>query len=207
MTNAIDEILAEAEDPGHARVTTAKLLLRQDLDARHAELDEELSRAVERRSLRNRATEGLLDAPDGEASELAEQLIALQDEMDAAQRVFKFRAMGRTKYRELLAKHPPTKAQLAESKGLDHNPETFPGALIAAASDSPKLTVADAGRLSVALNDSQFRALYQAALDANLGGVSLPKSMAAGVIHRLKLPSANSADSGESPDLSSLAGS
>jgi hypothetical protein len=39
MTLSIDEILAVAADPAHQREATAKILFRQDLVLRHAELD------------------------------------------------------------------------------------------------------------------------------------------------------------------------
>lgn len=68
--------------------------------------------------------------------------------LDEATLVFKFRALGRTEMEELLGDHPPTKKQIAEAKAegnpdLGFNPETYPQALIAAASVEPDLSPED----------------------------------------------------------------
>jgi hypothetical protein len=167
------DILAEAENPDYVRVATAKVLLRQDLVARHTELEVELAEAIARDSQSN--------DPD-EAPPIAHQLAALEDEMEAARVEFRFRNIGKKAWADLLKDHPPTKEQLAADKRVDHNPAEFPIAAMAASCQSPKMDDAAVRRLEAALTDSQFTALWRACLEANLGGADVPKSLAAGRI-------------------------
>jgi hypothetical protein len=51
-------------------------------------------------------------------------------------------AISADEYDEMLAEHPPTKAQKEE--GNTYNPETFPPALIAAVMAEPKITLEQA---------------------------------------------------------------
>jgi len=120
-------------------------------------------------------------------------LEALQGEMEAAKVEFRFRNIGRKAWADLLAAHPPTKEQRTDLK-TDHNPETFPVAAIAASCSEPAGMSEDAvRRLEAALTDSQFTVLWRACVDANLGGVEVPKSLAAGRILQVNGRSANTA--------------
>lgn len=56
-------------------------------------------------------------------------------------REFKFQALSRRRYRELIDAHPP------KDKTGEWNPDTFPPALIAACSVEPKLTTEQAERI------------------------------------------------------------
>lgn len=180
---SLTEILAQAENPSYVRVSTARVLLRQDLVARHAELEEALAAAITRDANTNERDQAPI---------ISQQIVDLQAEMEAAKVEFRFRSIGKRGWADLLAKHPPSKAQLAEwaaakQKPADHNPATFPIAAIAASCTIPEGMDEDAvRRLEAALTDSQFTALWRAAIDANLGGVEDPKSMAAGQILRAK---------------------
>lgn len=189
---SLADILAEAEDPAYVRVATAKVLLRQDLVARHAELEAELAAAI--------VLDARTNEPD-QAPAIAEQLEALQAEMEAAKVEFRFRNIGRKAWADLLAAHPPTKEQLqaakdpgSRMKGIDHNPDTFPVAAIAASCSEPAGMDEDAvRRLEAVFTDSQFTVLWSACVDANLGGVEVPKSLAAGRILQVNGQSANTA--------------
>lgn len=180
---SLDDILAEAEDPAYVRVATVKVLLRQDLVTRHAQLEGELAAAIARDAKTN--------DPD-RAPDIAQQIDDLQGEMEAAKVEFRFRNIGRKAWADLLAAHPPEK-QHKELK-TDHNPETFPIAAIAASCSEP--AGVDEGavrRLEAALTDSQFTSLWRACIDANLGGVDVPKSLVAGRILQVNGRSANTA--------------
>lgn len=190
---ALDEILAQAENPLYVRTQTAKVLLRQDLVARHRELEAELAAAI----ARDHTTNDLDRAPV-----IAQQIADLQDEMEAAKVEFRFRNVGKKAWADLLAAHPPTKEQLADelarSKAngvkprlLDHNPATFPIAALAASCEAPVMDEAAVLRLEAALTDTQFTALWVACIDANIGG-DVPKSLAAGQILRANGRYANS---------------
>lgn len=193
---SIKEILAQAENPAFVRLATAKVLLRQDLVARHHELDVELAVAIARDATTNERDQ---------APAISQQLVELQDEMEAAKVEFRFRAIGKRAWADLLAKHPPTKVQVQQAKdnktsAWDHNPETFPIAAIAASCIAPEGVDEDAvRRLEAVLTDSQFTVLWRAAVDANLGGVEVPKSLAAGAILRVSERSASSASAAAAP--------
>jgi len=173
----IADILADARNPAYVRVATARVLLRQDLAARHEELDAELRAAIE--------VDHQEDSLEVTAPDVAEQVQELEAEIEAAKVSFRFRAIGKRAWSDLLKEHPPTKAQLQADPRLDHNPETFPAAAIAASCSDPEMTLDDARELEAALNQSQFAVLWAACIDANIGGVTDPKSrLAAGLIRR-----------------------
>lgn len=191
---SIDEILAVAEDPDHRRTATVRILLRQDLTARHTELDQQLAAAI--------VDDGRLNR-DPVAPELAQQLADLETELDDARVAFTVRAVGRRAWADLLAQHPPTQQQRNHNPHLDHNPETFPIAALAASAIDPVITVDAARRLEAALNTAQFQLLWQAVLDVNVGGGGLPKSRTAGLILRASGGSVTTAAPEESLDPSS----
>lgn len=182
----LDEILSQAENPDHARKSTARVLLRQDLSARHADLDAELQQA--------RIRDVLTNEPD-RFPIISDQIIALEEEMKAAEVEFVFRSVGRKRWADMLAKHPPTKAQAQADRRTMFNPETFPIAAIAASCVAPGgMDEAAAQRLETALSDAQFSLLWNACIDANLGGGDLPKSLlAAGLTRRTNGQSATTA--------------
>lgn len=190
--DSIESILAQAENPAFARTVTARVLLRQDLVAAHAQLEADLAAAIPEDARENRIPV---------APRLAEDLEALEAEIVAAKVEFVFRAIGKRAWANLLAKHPPTKDQLRVERQLDHNPETFPIAAIAASCISPAVTVDDVARLERALNASQFDVLWAKCVDANVGGVADPKSVAAGLIRRANGLSASSATAAAEPSL------
>jgi hypothetical protein len=104
----------------------------------------------------------------------------------------------------LMVKHPPTKEQRKENPRLDHNPETFPLAAMAASCVEPSgATVESFQRLDASgVPSAVFDELWVTCLDANLGA-GIPKSAAAGVIRRLSGRSATTPAPAASPDPSS----
>lgn len=196
----IADILAQAENPEFVRVATARVLLRQDLAAEQEELARQLKQAMRDDGLENR---------EPLAPVISAQIEELEERIEAEKVPFKFRAIGRRAWADLLANHPPSLVQMQahqridEKFRLDHNPETFPIAAIAASSLEPKMTEDDVQRLDKALNETQFSLLWMACLDANKG-LEAPKSVAAGLILRVKRKSGASAADTGSLDQSSL---
>lgn len=176
----IDELLAEIQP----RTATTRVLLRQELVERHAELDAELNAAVLSDQHQNREPLGPV---------LAQQLAELEAEIDAAKRPFTFKAIGKRKWADLMAKHPPKPEQVKVYGRLDHNPDTFPAAAIAASCISPVMTVDQVKAFEDGLNQTEFDKLWGACLEANVGGGSDPKSLTAGLILRTSGPSASTA--------------
>lgn len=176
MGDSIADILAQAENPAYIRVTTAKILIRQDLVVRHEQLDAEIERAIVDDSRENRIPV---------APQLAEQLAELEREIEDAKVVFRFRSIGKRAWTDLMAAHPPTKEQKRADNRAPFNPLTFPCAAIAA-SVEPTSTPEEIHRLELALNDSQFDVLFDRCIDAQIGGLDAPKSVTAGAILRVK---------------------
>lgn len=179
----ISDVLKMAEDPAYRRVVTARVLLRQDLAAKHAELDAELTAVLGQAD----------DSMTAKAPALSRQLKELEVEIEAEKVEFKFGNIGRRAWADLLAEHPPTKEQLkahreSDRRGPppDHNPETFPIAAMAAACIEPEGMDEDAvRRLEALLTDSQFVELWAACVGACRGGADELKSLAAGQILRV----------------------
>lgn len=170
----IDDLLAEIAP----REKTVRILLRQDLLTEHARLDAELIKELKLDEIENRDPVG----PD-----LARRLVEFEDEIEAAKRAFRFRAIGKKAWADLLALHPPTKDQKNANGRLDHNPETFPVAAIAASCAEPVLTVEQVAQLEQAMNLAQFELLWAGCLDVNVGGgADNPKSLVAGPIARAR---------------------
>jgi len=188
----VEDLLAEIS----TRESVARVLLRQDLDAKYRELERELATALQVDDRENR---------DPEAPKIARQLEELSADIDAATREFRFRAVGRRKWSDLLAKYPPTKDQLKADQSLTFDPARLPAAAIAECSVEPKITIEEAKQLEDRLNDSQFNKLWAAVVDANVGGGDAPKSPIAGLILRRSEQFARIAENEESPDPSSLA--
>lgn len=195
MSTAFDDVLAVAESPDHVRKRSVRVLLRQDLVERHAELDARLM---------STPNEDGIGGAGAAVRETADEITALEAEIDSAQVTFTFRAVGHMKWANLMAEHPPTKDQLKANPRLDHNPETFPIAAMAATCVDPEgASVESFRRLEASsLPISVFDTLWSACLDANLGG-GAPKSVAAGAIRRLSGRSASTPAPAASPDPSS----
>ncbi len=189
MPSSIADILADAKNVDYVRVAIAKVLIRQDLLADHADLETELAALT--------AGEVGLGTSDA-AHEVAEKLAALEADIEVARVEFRFRQVGKKTWADLLVTHPPTREQRQARPALDHNPATFPVAAIAASCIDPAMTVDEVGELEQVLNQSQWDALWSKCLEANMGGAEAPKSVAAGLILRRNGASATTAVSGES---------
>lgn len=171
---SIEDILAVAEDPAHRRTATVRILLHQDLELRHRELERLLSDELDADARLNR---------DPVAPDVAAQIRDLEAEIERSKASFTFRALGKRAWADLLAKHPPTAEQKQHGRA-EFNADTFPAAAVAACAVDPVITPEAATRLEAALNSSQFDVLWGAVLDVNVGGLSSPKSRVAGLTLR-----------------------
>lgn len=181
---SIGDILAMAEDPAYHRVATAKVpFVAQALRDEHAELDALLPTLV---------TDTIDEHPA--RARVAARILEIEDEMAAKSVTFRFRSIGHRAWADLLRAHPPTRDQLAKRRDMDHNPETFPYAAIAASCVEPVMSIDDVKRLeaSPAFDVQAWNQLWGACLEANVAAVA-PKSLAAGLIHRQSGGSATTA--------------
>lgn len=154
---SIDEILEEAK-PAE---TTFRVCLRGDLLNEHQALEAEL------KALPPFKQSHLAEADPriGLALKIAE----LEAEMRKSEAAFHFRALSRTKYRELLAANPGEPNQ-------KFNPETLPRVLISACCIDPVMTPSDVDRLFDRLNEGSVEALFMAAYALNEGVTRVPFS-------------------------------
>ena len=155
---------------------------RADLIGRHTQLERELVDAT---------SKSADDFHNPEISRITGELKDLQEQMKAAQVTFTFGAMTHKGWQDLLTKHPPTKQQKAEYD-VDHNPDTFPVAAVAAAAVEPTLTPEQAERIRDTFAFGEFEKLYRAVLEANAEVQGVPKSALAAVIGDLRLNGASS---------------
>jgi hypothetical protein len=205
ITGGIQELLAEIEPV----TSTARVLLRQSLQERHDALDAELMRVLREDAVANR--EPLAPAIEAELEEL-------EAEMESASRVFKFRALSRLEWQEIVAKHPPSKETRRTDPRAEVDDRKFWPEAIAASCVDPKMTIEDAHKLQSGwktddgeqrpgLNDAQWNLLVEGCAKANRGGGTLGKSLALGRIRQVREQSAASVleTDGLSPDPSSSA--
>jgi hypothetical protein len=176
-------------DSGVVRSDSVKVCLRADLIAHHTELDIELNRA----------------RTSAEKQRIAKRVTKLEAEIEAAQQEFKFEGLAAREYADLRRAHLPTNLQLAGDQQLDHNPETFPPALVAASCVEPELSFEDAEKImkSKKVDFSEWQKLFGCALGVNLEVAMPPKSLLATAILSRNGGSSTTAARGGSPDPSS----
>jgi hypothetical protein len=200
MTRSIDEILALSKDPEYIRVEVARIsIVPQALRTEHAELDARLTDL--------RAKRDTVDIPR-ELTETADRLLAIEAEIEAAVVEFKFKGIGFRAWSDLRLKHLPTRKQMEQAKQigeqLDHDPDTFPPAAIAASCVEPEMTVEQVTELisSGLIDVKAWNELWSACLAVNVAAAD-PKSLAAGLIARMNGGSSKRPTTIESPAVSS----
>jgi hypothetical protein len=182
----IDEVIASAKLPEK----TLPLNLRGDLQAEWEDLERQLRVAQEN------ADDDTL-AGDPKARKIANRMVAISKEMAEHTVVFRFRALPKTAYSDLLTKHKADENTEHQVDGLDW--DTYPTALIAACSVDPKMSVAQADRLSERVTDRQWDDLFATALSCNRDKVDVPFSFSASAIRAATAPRSKQPERGESP--------
>jgi hypothetical protein len=174
------------------RIATVRLYLDGDVVREHERLKDQLQQVIK--------SDANSNEPD-EAPAIARRIKDLEDEMREGETEFVFQAIGKPKWSDLLAQHPPTKEQ--REQGLDHNPEKFPAVAIAASLIDPgdaDLEAVEA--LGASLSIGQWSTLWVTCLKANVGGEGPGESLAASAVLRASEQSSTSA-----ADAASLAAS
>jgi hypothetical protein len=164
----------------------ARVCTRFDLLEQHAKLEADLGAA----------------STEAKRKTLARKIVKLEADIEAVEKVFVFADIG-GRWLDLIGKHPPTVDQLKADKTLDHNPDTFPVAVVAESSSAPKLTVDQVQKLRDRLRLPEWQKLWAATLEANLGMATVPKSLLAGLVLRQNGRSATTPVATESPAASS----
>lgn len=190
----LEDLLAEVS----ARETKVSVLLRQELLTASEDLDAELAAVMSERH----------DMIETIGPELAERKLALEAEIAAAHREFRFRQIAGNRWAALMAKHPPTREQRRDD-GLDHNPETFPPVAIAASCIAIDGTPVEFSAEQFqpiwdGMNVRERAKLWSSCFEANVGAANTnPKSLMAGPIARLSAQFGTTAAPVASPDPSS----
>ncbi len=174
LTN-FKKMLAEAKLPEK----TVELCLRGDLVAEHERTEQALNVESQRNT---NSLEG------GRIGELAEKLVALEEQMREHTYTFLIRALPRRDFRQLLADHPPRQDGEGELDKRDAtvglNTATFFDAMIRACLVDPELDDETWTELENKLSDRQYESLSDAAWAVNQADVSIPFSPAASLINR-----------------------
>lgn len=142
--------------------------------------------AVKWRAARAKVEKFLYSNNEAALRAAREEVDELRPEVEKAERVIRFKALGREAYRllEEQQEHRPTKKQRQDARDnglgeIDHNPLTFPPALLAASSVEPKMTLDEATKLwnSETWSSGELMLLYTTAMTVNAGSqvVSLGK--------------------------------
>lgn len=135
---------------------------------------------VERDYLLAKSLDEDSNTPD-QAPKLQKRLIELQRQAEASAVPFTFQSMGKTAWRALVGKHPPTKDQLQKSGGrADFNLDTLPAAAMAVCCIDP-LDVSEEGfkQLGDKVTQGQWDKLWIACHMANTDGGDVPDFAAA----------------------------
>lgn len=169
------------EKPAKKKLTTSDILKMKkgrrktitiQLDGDLANQIEQLEDQIRQARIRDRKP-NRPNVPD-EAPALMEQLDQLVRDNQDSVATFTFASIGRAAYDELVNACPPSDEQRKEQPGIGWNPETFPPALVAAASFDPKISEAEALEIwnSPDWNGGEVVKLFSAALEVN---TELPK--------------------------------
>jgi hypothetical protein len=169
----MSEDLAGWLDEAKPAETSVQVCLRGDLLADFTRLEEQLAE-LDRPG--NETAASL--AGDGRAR-LAEEIEAVRQQMLAASREFKLRALPRRRWTALVAEHAPREGnEVDAARGV--NISTFLAAIIRECTYDPALTAAQWDRLlDDVFNDAQFDELANAAWTVNRRTVDVPFSRAA----------------------------
>jgi hypothetical protein len=159
----IEDVLAMARP----RQTEVRLCLAGDLAARADQLAERIELLGDRSG-----ASSLADVDPRRA--LESELDEVHEAMRASEVVFRFRALGRTAYSDLLAAHEPRKG----TDDASWNNDTYPHALIAACCIEPVMTVEQVDQLTEVLSQRQRNELFNQAWSAQVGETRVPISRA-----------------------------
>lgn len=178
------------------RRESARILFDQSLVARHREVAQRHLEALRDSDLVDDepiAVDAFTIAPN----ELAE----LERQIAAAEVEFVFESIGRGRWLQLVAQHPPSAEDRRDGWGYDR--ASFIPAALVASCVSHELTLDDAFWLCEELDVGEFNRLWAACHTANAGEALRPKSEAAAVIRRLSSASWGTAAREASPGASS----
>lgn len=188
----LDELIATAQP----RTEKVRVCARGDLVAAHAE-------AVQALDLAARTDDSLSGSENTRAA--ATRVKEIEDEQEASTVTFTLAAVSRRRWADLLAEHTPSKEQ--RRSGLDHDPDRFPVAAVAACVIDPEMSEDQARQLADVLPPGEWNKLWVATLGLNITEMPHPKLGAATELLQANGRSSTTPPSEASPAAGSLAGS
>lgn len=178
--------------------TIVPICLRGDLAAELALLERQLADATAAAVAAKPVQDDRLNTPrDPRQQELAERIIALQQEMAASTVQFRLRALAPRRWHDLVAEHPPRKAADGSVDDRDRSgfhADTFWPALVRESVVAPVIDgdtwtlLLEGDEDGAGLSDGQYDALCTAAWNLNRRQVDVPFSRAASAILRSSSP-------------------
>jgi hypothetical protein len=170
MTQTKD-LLAGYKRPEKSRV----VCLAGDLQAEFEDLERDLKVA------RDQKEPGTLGKGENAlATDLAQRIMALREEMRAHSHVFRFRGLRRKAYSDLVKECPPSEEDKEKGNAVDW--DLFPVRLVAASAIEPTMTDEDAVLWADELTQAQWDSLVQAAIEVNNRDVDVPFSYTASAV-------------------------
>lgn len=181
-----DGLIAQLIATAQPRTSEVRVCARGDLVDQHAILVGSLADAEQN-------SKGSL-AADPVVNEIATQIVAVEEEQEASTVTFVLQSVSRRVWADLLAEHPPR----PQDKGVDHNPDTFPPAVLAACSKSPKVSAAEAVQMMDVLPVAEWTKLWLGAVGLNVTATPHPKLVAATELVRANGVSSTTAETAAS---------
>lgn len=160
---------------------SVQVCLRGDLVAEHDELERRLKAARTDAHTREQRGTSRRMGEKSEAVTLAEQLLALRDEMADAMLDIRIRALPRVEWQRHVREHPPKPDdEKDEAMGIDFD------ALMAVVTPlcviDPELDEEDWEQLENVLSSADYDRILGAVWEVNRSGVDLPKSRLASLV-------------------------
>jgi hypothetical protein len=167
----IADIISQVKRPEK----TVPICLAGDLQAEFEDLERDLQIA------RDQPADGTLaGGANPLATQIAQQIMQLREQMREHTQVFRFRGLPRKEYSDLVASCPPDDE--AKADGADVNWEVYPVRLMAACAIDPVMTEDEAGQLADVVTSAQWESLYTAAFNVNKRDVDVPFSYGASAV-------------------------
>lgn len=188
-----DELIERLISTARPRTLEVRVCARGDLVDRHAVLVNALGDAEAK------AKKSASIADDPEVARLAGEIVALEQEQEASTVTFVLTSVSRRVWADLLAAHPPR----TQDKGLDHNADTFPPAVVSACAKSPNISVEEATQLADVLPVAEWTKLWLGAVGLNVVPTPHPKLGAATELVLARDGSSTTSANGASPGPSS----
>lgn len=140
-----------------------------------------------------------------EGRDISARLVDLHAELRAKERPFTFVARSPREYSDLLRAHAPTPEQRLADRRIDHNPDTFPQALILACCTVPSNLTAERVEWmkTGGVTYGQWNRLWLACLSVNVGSDGVGKALSSTALLLSSEPSSTTAVPEVSPEASS----